>query len=69
MDPSNVAYFPNERFKGSLLDVPGETPLIHSLKDVPHGTITYEYYPSVENTTGSLVVYTPPGYEKEANKK
>ena len=69
MDPGNVAYFPNERFKGSLLDVPGDTPLIHSMKDVPHGTITYEYYPSVEGTTGSLVVYTPPGYEKEPNKK
>ena len=26
MDPGNVAFFPNERFKGSLLDVPGETP-------------------------------------------
>ena len=69
MDPSNVAYFPNERFKGSLLDVPGDSPLIHSMKDVPHGTVTYEYYPSVEGTTGPLVVYTPPGYEKETNKK
>ncbi len=69
MDPSNVAFFPNERFKASLVDVPGDTPLIHSMKDVPHGTVTYEYYPSVEGTTGSLVVYIPPGYEKESNKK
>jgi enterochelin esterase-like enzyme len=69
MDPSNVAFFPNERFKASLVDIPGDTPLIHSMKDVPHGTVTYEYYPSVEGTTGSLVVYTPPGYEKETNKK
>src|SRR5689334_2540319 len=48
MDPSNVAYFPNERFKASLVDVPGDTALIHAIQDVPHGTITYEYYPSVE---------------------
>jgi enterochelin esterase-like enzyme len=69
MDPANVSFFPNERFKASLVDVPGDTPLIHALRDVPHGTITYEYYPSVEKTTGSLVVYTPPGYDKDSRKK
>ena len=69
MDAGNMYYFPNERFKGSLLDVPGETPLIHSMQDVPHGTVTYEYYPSAEGTTGSVVVYTPPGYEKNPTKK
>lgn len=69
MDPANVSFFPNERFKASLVDIPGETPLIHAMKDVPHGTITYEYYPSVENSTGSLVIYTPPGYGKDPSKK
>lgn len=69
MDPANVAFFPNERFKASLVDVPGDTPLIHALKDVPHGTVSYEYYPSVESTTGSLVVYTPPGYDQNPTKK
>jgi len=69
MDPANEDFFPNERFKGSLLDVPGETPLIHSMQDVPHGTVTYDYYPSAEGTTGSLVIYTPPGYEKDSSKK
>src|SRR5688500_7159982 len=69
MDPANVSFFPNERFKASLVDVPGDTPLIHSMRDVPHGTITYEYYASVENSIGSLVIYTPPGYEKDPSKK
>lgn len=69
MDPSNVSFFPNERFKASLVDIPGDTPLYHSMKNVPHGTVTYEYYSSVEGATGSLVVYTPPGYEKETDKK
>lgn len=68
MDPGNVAFFPNERFKASLVDIPADTPLIHSMKNVPHGTVTYEYYPSAEGTMGSLVVYTPPGYEKDVNK-
>jgi enterochelin esterase family protein len=69
MDPANVAFFPNERFKASLVDVPGNTPLIHAMRDVPHGSINYEYYPSIEGTTGSLVVYTPPGYDQSPSKK
>ncbi len=69
MDPANVAFFPNERFKATLVDVPGDTPLVHSMKDVPHGSISYEYYPSMEGTTGSLVVYTPPGYDQSPTKK
>jgi enterochelin esterase family protein len=69
MDPANEDFFPNERFKASLLDVPGDTPLVHAMKDVPHGMVTYEYYPSAEGTTGTLVTYTPPGYAKNSGKK
>lgn len=63
MDPANVDFFPNERSKASLVDVPGFTPLIHSMRDVPHGRVTYEYYKSAQGTTGTLVIYTPPGYD------
>jgi enterochelin esterase-like enzyme len=69
MDPSNVDFFPNERSKASLVDVPGFTPLIHAMRDVPHGSVNYEYYPSIEGTIGSVVVYTPPGYDKDPSKK
>lgn len=69
MDPANVSFFPNERFKASLVDVPANQPLVHTLRDVPHGTVTYEYYTSVEGSTGSVVVYTPPGYEKNSSAK
>ena len=69
MDPANDSFFPNERFKASLVDVPGDTPRIHAMRDVPHGAVTYEYYPSVEGSTGSLVVYTPPGYNKNFSTK
>lgn len=69
MDPANVAFFPNERFKASLVDIPGDTPLIHSLQNVPHGSVNYEYYPSTAGTTGSLVVYTPPGYDNNPKGK
>ena len=69
MDPGNMYYFPNERFKGSLLDVRGDSSLIHSMRDVPHGTVTYELYPSAEGTTGTVLVYTPPGYDKNPKQK
>ncbi|HET9746795.1 MAG TPA: alpha/beta hydrolase-fold protein [Chitinophagaceae bacterium] len=69
MDPANEDFFPNERFKASLVDVQGFTPLIHALRDVPHGSVNYEYYSSVQGSTGTLVVYTPPGYEKNPSKK
>lgn len=70
MDPNNVLYFPNEHFKNSLVDIPGDTPLIHSLQDVPHGTVSYRYYNSEAlNTIRQLVIYTPPGYENNRRKK
>ncbi|WP_337042268.1 alpha/beta hydrolase [Emticicia sp. 17c] len=69
MDPANVAFFPNERFKASLVEIPDDKPSVYSVRDVPHGTISYEYYPSVEGSTGTLVVYTPPGYTKEQARK
>ncbi|GGB81574.1 esterase [Dyadobacter sediminis] len=69
MDPANEDFFPNERFKSSLFEVPGFTPTIHALRDVPHGSVNYEYYPSVEGTTGTVVVYTPPGYDQNPGKR
>ncbi len=70
MDPNNPDYFPNERFKGSLLDVPGNTPLVHSVQDIKHGTVTYEYYDSKTlGLTGRYIVYTPPGYEEDEDTK
>lgn len=68
MDPGNVDYFPNERFKGSILLVPGDEPRRYELRNVPHGAVTYEYYPSLEGSTGSVVVYTPPGYDDSPDK-
>src|SRR5690606_41619737 len=35
MDPGNVDYFPNERFKGSILLVPGDKLRMYEMKDVP----------------------------------
>lgn len=63
-DPNNTLIFANERFKNSLVDVPGDQPLIHALQNVPHGKISYRYYKSATlGTTRPLLVYTPPGFD------
>jgi enterochelin esterase-like enzyme len=67
-DPNNLLIFANERFKNSLVDIPGDTPLIHSMQDVPHGNISYRYYNSTTlETTRPLLVYTPPGFAVDGN--
>jgi enterochelin esterase-like enzyme len=69
-DPNNALIFANERFKNSLVDIPGDQPLIHSLQDVPHGRISYCYYNSKTlGTTRPLLVYTPPGFDVNGKTK
>jgi enterochelin esterase-like enzyme len=68
-DPSNQNIFPNERFKNSLVDIPGDKPSLHSMQDVPHGELTYCYYNSKSlGVTRPLIVYTPPGYRESTDK-
>jgi enterochelin esterase-like enzyme len=67
-DPNNTYIFANERFKRSIVDIPGNTPLVHSLQNVPHGKINYQYYKSSSlDTIRRVLVYTPPGFNP-ANK-
>ena len=69
-DPNNSYIFANERFKRSIVDIPGDEPLIHALQNVPHGKISYQYYKSTTlGTTRQLLVYTPPGFNATAKKK
>ena len=47
-DPKNTNIFPNEGFQSSILEVTGDEPLVHTLTDVPHGTVSYHHYSSPE---------------------
>ncbi|MFZ1291003.1 MAG: alpha/beta hydrolase-fold protein [Melioribacteraceae bacterium] len=68
-DPNNANIFPNERFKSSLVDIPGEKSEVYSVQNVPHGNVSYCYYFSETlNVTRPLLIYTPPGYDKNNNK-
>lgn len=64
-DPRNSAIFPNEGFQNSIVEITGDTPLIHTIRNVPHGTLAYRYYTSSELGTRPVVIYTPPDYEKD----
>jgi enterochelin esterase-like enzyme len=69
-DPNNTYIFANERFKRSIVDIPGDTPLVHSLQNVPHGAISYRYYSSgTLGTIRQLLVYTPPGFNADNKTK
>lgn len=69
-DPNNSLIFANERFKHSLVDIPGDQPLVHALQNVPHGKISYRYYKSVTlDATRTLVIYTPPGFDINGKTK
>jgi enterochelin esterase family protein len=68
-DPKNSTIFPNEGFQSSLVEVTGSTPLVHTIQNVPHGTISYRYYVSPELGMRPVIIYTPPGYEKDAKAK
>ncbi len=69
-DPVNTLIFANERFKFSLVDIPGDQPLVHSMQDVPHGNISYRYYSSSTlGRTRRLVIYTPPGFNVNGNTR
>ncbi|HAC42641.1 MAG TPA: esterase [Paraprevotella xylaniphila] len=69
-DPSNPLAFPNERFKASLLEMPDTAALYARHKDVPRGQVRYcSYYSEVLQTDRTMLVYTPPGYDREAGRR
>ncbi len=67
-DPNNLHLFPNERFKSSLVDIPGEQPAIYAAQNVPHGEVRHCYYQSPKFGLRPLLVYTPPGYQNTTEK-
>lgn len=69
MDPHNPDWFPNERFKNSLVDIRGSKPLVHSVQNVPHGAVNYEnYYSKTLGQYAQALVYTPPFYDQNPKK-
>ncbi|HOC86730.1 MAG: alpha/beta hydrolase-fold protein [Bacteroidota bacterium] len=68
-DPNNTYLFPNEGFKHSLVDIKGDKPLVHSLQNVPHGKVSYRTYTTAQGIAGTLVIYTPPGFDAKGTTR
>ena len=65
---NNMAVFPNENFKASLLEIP-DPDALYTVNDIPHGKVQYCTYKSdVMGEYRPVLVYTPADYEK-GNKK
>jgi len=70
MDPSNPDWFPNEGFKNSIVDIRGSEPTLHSIQNVPHGSVDYvNYWSEAIGAWGNAIVYTPPTYDKNPKKR
>ena len=68
-DPRNSIIFPNEGFQNSIIEITGDVPLVHTIQNVPHGTLSYRFYNSPELGARPVLIYTPPGYEVDTKTK
>ena len=70
IDPGNPAIKPMREPRTSILHIPGQPPLLHDFQDVPHGTVRqHTYFSKSLGRVRELVVYTPPGYDKQADTR
>ncbi len=67
-DPKNQDLFPNEGFQNSIVEIKGPKADVHTVKNVPHGKVTYSYYSNPELGERRVVVYTPPSYDPTSAK-
>lgn len=71
LDPSNPNFVPNFIWRSNMVRVPGPTPAIWEVADVPHGTLHRHTYKSgvVVGDVRDFFVYTPPGYDPRAKTR
>ena len=69
LDPHNTAVKQWRGGNASLVEVRSSDPSPYDLRDVPHGTLHTHYYSSESGGANRrLVVYTPPGYERDTQR-
>ena len=68
-DPNSRYFFGANRW-GSAVEVPAKDQDFYALKNVPHGHLREIYFHSKStNTERRAFVYTPPGYDKDLEKR
>jgi len=64
-DPGNPSVKPMRSPTTSVLEISGTPPLLHELRDVPHGAVAiHSYYSEALSLWRRAHVYTPPGYAR-----
>jgi enterochelin esterase-like enzyme len=67
VDPGNRTIKPARNPTQSILEIPGNPPLLQDFQPVPHGKVSLHAYQShALGLRRSLQVYTPPGYDADA---
>ncbi len=68
-DPNSLFYYGSSRW-GSAVEIPAKDQDFYSLKNVPHGQLReLWYFSKSSNTNRHAFVYTPPEYDKNAEKR
>ncbi len=68
-DPATESFYGTSKMS-SAIEVPDPGVDFHLIKDVPHGNIrTDRYFSKRTKSWRRFFVYTPPGYDKDTNKK
>lgn len=69
-DPSNRFIKPTRNPRGSILEIPGEPPLLQDFQNVPHGKVSLHWYDSKAlGRRRPMQVYTPPGYDADSRTR
>jgi enterochelin esterase family protein len=68
LDPRNIHTRRNTtRIENTLL-IPGPESADYAVNPVPHGTVSLEWYPSANEATRRMLIYTPPGYKNGTDR-
>ena len=68
-DPGTLSFYGSIRWESGI-EIPAHDRDFYALKEVPHGHVQQILFPSRStNTSRRAFVYTPPGYEKELNRR
>ena len=70
MDPNNPVIKPNLISPQNTVEIPGATPQLWDVAEVPHGVVHHHFYKSaVVGDQRDYYVYTPPGFDPKAKTK
>jgi len=68
-DPGSLYFYGASRW-GSGIEIPAKDQDLYAMKNVPHGEVIEKIYYSKENNTmRRCFIYTPPGYNKDTQKR